>query len=181
MTSPRSRHLKRGLLAAIVLLDAGYILSCLGPYLHLKYEFSQAMFSMLEPAGENHVLMPSLNLFDNANYVWVDSVRSEGGPPDELRGLSGFLAGTRATGTLVHLGFLKYHLSRLCRSPGTRVIAAWRGRDGKRESSSDVCADPELRHYLPIGLYPACDPDCSGLLRNWAAGKSLASGEGETP
>jgi len=180
MTSPRSRHLKRGLLVAVVLLDAGYILNCLGPYLHLKYEFSQAMFSMLEPAGENHVLMPSLNLFDNANYVRVDSVRSEGGPPDELRALSRFLAATRATGTLVHLGFLKYHLSRLCRSRGTRVIAAWVGRDGKRESSSDLCVDPELRHYLPIGLYPACDPDCSALLRNWAAGKPASSAEGET-
>jgi hypothetical protein len=169
------------LLAAIVLLDAGYILNCLGPYLHLKYEFSQAMFSLLEPAGENHVLMPSLNLFDNANYVRVDSVRDQGEGTEELRALSGFLAGTRATGALVHLGFLKYHLSRLCRSPGTRISAAWVGRGGKRESSSDVCADPDLGHYLPIGLYPACDPDCSRLLRNWAAGKSVAGGEEETP
>ncbi len=181
MTLPRSRHLKRGLLAAIVVLDAGYILNCLGPYLHLKYEFSQAMFSMLEPGGENHVVMPSLNLFDNANYVLVDSVRSEGAPPDELRELSTFLAATRATGTRVHLGFLKYHLSRLCRSRGTRVTAAWVGRNGKRESSADVCTDPELRRYLPIGLYPACDPDCSALLRNWAAGKSGSSAEAETP
>ncbi len=171
------RRLQAGLAVTVLLFDLTYLLNCAAPYVGLKYEFSQVMFSQLESTGRNHLFLGSLPLlFGNAVYLHVDSVKSNVATDRHGAALERFLAAVRENGQAVHLEFLAYHFDRLCqKSAGQPIAAAYSIRGtGAKHVVANVCDRSNLREASPVGLFglfPACVPDCTDLVTAWAAGR----------
>lgn len=175
--------ISRRILVFLVVLDGAYILNCLSPYLGLKFENSQAMYSQLDARARNHFLMPSLPRA--LGQAYVRDVRVEVPPALEAEsaGLQWFIRAANESGRLVHLQFLDHHFARLCDPPPAAPIRlSYTTEAGVVARHDDVCADPELRDPFPISLYPACDPECYGELEVWASGRWRDAGrEGAAP
>ncbi len=167
-----SRPLSRFLLAAIVTLDLAYVLNCLAPYVGLKYEFAQAMFSMLNFRADNHLFIPAVPLFSVGRFVNVSSAEATGRAEPAARKFTEFVHWADTNGRAVHVNFLRYQLDRICTAaPGNEIRLTLRERGGERVYEN-ACAEPTLRgHSRPGGMYEPCEPECNLYLRAWASGR----------
>jgi hypothetical protein len=167
-----SRRLSRFLLGAIVTLDLVYVLNCLAPYVGLKYEFAQAMFSMLSFRGDNHLFIPSVPLFSVGRFVHLTSAEATGQAEPVARKFTEFVRWAETNGRSVHINFLRYQMDRICgAAPGERVHLTVRD-GGQVHDYANACDEPALRgHSRPGGLYEPCDPECNLYLRAWASGR----------
>ncbi|MGH7519470.1 MAG: pyrroloquinoline quinone-dependent dehydrogenase [Gemmatimonadales bacterium] len=170
------RRLQAGLAGGVLFLDLAYLFNCAAPYLGLKYEFSQVMFSQLEPSGQNHLFLSSVpRLFGNAGYVHVDSVEGNVATDRHGAAFQRFLATVRETGRAVHLGFLAYHFDRLCKRSVGQPIPIWYSipETGAKHAVANICDRLDLREASLVGLFPPCEPDCTALVTAWAAGRPI--------
>lgn len=178
-----SAAISRRIFVFLVVLDVLYLVNCLSPFLGLKFENSQAMYSQLDARARNHLVLPPLPVFGEAVYVRDVEIELPPELADEAAGLQWFTSWANRTGHSLHLQFFDHHFARLCEAaPGARIGLRYTAADGSAKSHDDVCAEPELRDPFPIGLYPACDPECYGELEVWASGRWRSSGiEGVAP
>lgn len=164
----------------VVVLDVLYVVNCLSPFLGLKFENSQAMYSQLDARARNHLVLPPLPVFGEPVYVRDVAIDLPPALEDEGAALQWFTRWANENGRSLHLPFFDYHFARLCdASSGARIRLRYTAESGAAVVHEDVCAESELRDPFPIGLYPACDPECYGELEVWASGRwrDAASGE----
>jgi hypothetical protein len=166
------RPTARFLLGAIVTLDLLYVVNCIAPYIGLKYEFAQAMFSMLTFRADNHLFIPAVPLFDVGRFVHVSSAEATGRAEPVARKFTEFVRWADTNGRSVHINFLRYQMDRICgAAPGDRIRLKLR-EGGVERVYDNACDEPSLRgHYRPGGLYEPCDPECNLYLRAWASGR----------
>ncbi len=171
MSAASSTAIAGRILIFIVVADLVYILNCLAPYLGLKFENSQAMYSQLDARARNHLLVPAQPLRE-ADYIREVELEVPVALEDEVAGLRWFLRAANESGRSIHLPFLDHHFARICEAQPTAPIRLrYVTGDGVVTRHDDVCSNPELRDPFPIGLFPACDPECYGELEIWASGR----------
>ncbi len=171
--------LRQRLLIFLIVFDVLYVANCLAPFFGLKFETSQAMYSELRPKGTNHLLIPPMKLFHLDTYVRDVRVEVPASLEHEAAGLQWFADWTRRHDRDVYLGFFDYQFARLCAAnPTARIAFSYTREGGSQERHEDVCAEPDVGRYFPVGLYPACEPACDQQLEDWASGR-FASGEAE--
>ena len=63
-----------------------FVMNGAAPYVGLKFEYSNAMFSNLEVDGSNHFFLPSIELFEPSKYYFVHQldIRSDTPPTHAL-------------------------------------------------------------------------------------------------
>jgi hypothetical protein len=158
--------------ATVLLVSGAFVLNNLAPYLGLNYAGAMTMYSGLAPAGDNHFFMPKIPLSDADNYVRIVRVAAPNVPTAAARQFEAFGAWARQRQRPVSLNFVRYHASRICRSaPDARVELTLLTPEQERLSFQDVCAEPSMLRYAVLSKYPACEPECKDVLRQWALGK----------
>jgi len=170
--SASTADVARRLLVFVAVLDVAYVVNCLSPFLGLKYENSQAMYSQLDARARNHLVLPRLADFGGDRYVRDVEITVPPALEDDARALRWFTDFANGSGRALHLPFLAYHFDRLCEAAGGAPIGLrYVTEQGEARRHDDVCAEASLRDSSPIGLYPACDPECYGELEVWASGR----------
>lgn len=172
MSSADPATISRRIVIFLVVLDLLYILNCLAPYLGLKFENSQAMYSQLDARAHNHLVLSALARAGDDDYVRDVELEVPPQLEGQIAGLRWFLRAANQSHRLLHLQFLDHHFARLCAfDPSASVELRYTTRGGAVVRHDDVCSEPDLRDPFPIGLYPACDPECYGELEVWASGR----------
>ena len=161
----RFRALSLGL---ILLFDGLYIINCLAPYLGLKFNFSQTMYSGLLPTAENHLFFPKIPIFQYDTYASVTSIDIAGVETAHRKNFETFVESARNSGQFIHLNILKYHLDRICREENVSIAIEYQTYWKQRVYHSDACVTPRMRQYSSVQLYPSCWPSCTGELARWA-------------
>ena len=142
----------------ILFLDALYIGNCLGPYLGVKYWYSQAMFSGLAVDGSNHILMPPIRVAVKCKYVQVTSLELSRPLTDierrTNRGLNSLLE--RYENELVEWNFLASVLDHTCANTDLRVSITFVPDDSESRTVtwSNVRDHRQHLSYHPFNLYP---------------------------
>lgn len=173
--------ISRRILVFVALLDVAYVVNCLSPFLGLKYENSQAMYSQLDARAGNHLVLPRLADLGGDAYVTGIDLTLPAELEDDAAALRWFLRSAAEEKRSVHLPFLAYHLDRLCAvADGAPIGLDYAAVGAAKREHDDVCRVPALRASSPIGLYPACDPECYGELEIWASGRWRDPSAGET-
>jgi hypothetical protein len=149
----------------------------LGTFFGLPTVAPMTVFSGIDADYTNHYLMPRLPLV--YDYGYVPLVRFEAPALDtrEAREFQVFVrfVEKQAPPPRLHLEFLRYQMSRICRSGGAAAVRVELA--SPHGTIDDVCARPEMLRYVPLRLTPAvCHPgSCSTVIRTWVAGGLLAS------
>ena len=160
----RSRVLALGL---ILLFDGFYLLNCLSPYLGLKFNFSQTMYSGLFPTGENHLFFPKIPLFQQDTYVSILDLDIVGAETARRKKFEEFVTFVQDSRRLMHMNLLRYHLDRVCREKDVKVALEYQTHGKQKISYADACMTPSMRQYSSAQLYPSCWPSCTGELIQW--------------
>lgn len=155
------RRLERRLRAAMITLGVALTLNNLLPYVGLRDDSCQTMFSSLAwwEHGNNHLFMPQRMLSDLWAYRY--DVEATLQPPPEgygrARDLERWL---KQPNRALNTEALRVVLRQLC-DRGHRVSLTWTDRRGPdrrphRRSAPDACADPSLSSphgWIPVRLY----------------------------
>ncbi len=156
----------------VIFLDLLYIINCLSPYLGIKYQFSQAMYSYLGYHGENHLFFPRLDIFKNDEYVNIKDLEVSGVETQYKKDFVDFVNWTQSYERSVHLDFLQYHFNKLCVVYKVdHVSVTYLTQEGKRINHINVCEEEAMLSYFPSYLYPACSPNCKEKIFEWARGQ----------
>lgn len=175
----RRSHPTYGTLFActVVMFVSGlFAFNNLAIYLGLPHGAAIKMFSGLQARNgdSNHFLLPSLTLSDSASYV--SSVRVVAGKPNipEISEFQTFATSASGRGFRLNLDFVRYHVNRMCQAaPKGSLGLAFKTAAGETLDFENVCSQPALRQYWPIGESAACYPGCDPILERWARARAL--------
>ena len=160
---------RRLALALVVLVNAAFVLNNVASYLGLNYVAAMTMYASLNPGADNHLLLRRLSLTDAGEYVRLVDVATRGMDGNVAEPFEDFADWSAQRGRLVHLGFVRYQVSRLCRSgPRARVSLTLQTQNGQRREYRDACGEPSLLGYPLLTSYPECRPGCDDYVRRWA-------------
>jgi len=160
MDSPEKQVLSRSAQLAILSFIILYTINCMGPYLGLKFYYSQNMFSGLNRQGSNHFLIPRLKIFDYERYVDVELFETKQLSPKKMESdYRPFIwIANKAKTHYVATNLLASTVEHACKHAELRPIKlsyVTKDRFRKRHSFNDACtASTGLGPSYPFNFYP---------------------------